>query len=365
MLKNGFGSGGVIARTLPNHGSVHSLIPESIVDSPEKWMSLALLEGMNGIGWAAPNPAVGCLIVKDEKILATGFTQAYGGFHAERMAFESLEENYPSNSFQDLTVYVTLEPCSHTGKQPPCVDLLLHPSIKKVVIACGDPDPRVNGRGIDLLKKAGKEVMIGILKDEAEAWHFPFLRSRIMKNPLWIGKWAENRDGQLADGEGNSKWITNEASRSYTHWLRQKYDAILVGAGTWLRDHPKLTARDCALPHRRNPAIIIYDPKKRLGGTKVEQCFVFQQSNIADFISAVHATDFGFELQSIFCEGGAHTLNELFSVGRIDLVHRFIGQKDLGASKHCITAFNPDSSWKSLATHRFGNDLLQEWVKWF
>ena len=367
MLKTGFGMGGVFSRTLPDHSEINSLVPNSAFGIDEKWMSIALLEAMNGIGWASPNPSVGCVIVKNEQIIARGFTQNYGGKHAERMAFESLQAQFDLQQISGLHVYVTLEPCSHFGRQPPCVELLLHPSVKKVFIGCGDPNPLVSGTGIQRLKDYGKEVVVGVLKNEVEAWHYPFLFSQKFKKPLWVAKWAENQDGLLADELGNSKWITNQSSRAYTHWLRQKYDAILVGAGTWIKDQPHLNVRDCAQPHRRNPVILIHDPKKQLTALPPSKSIhVFNQEAISDLISAVEAKDLGFELQSVFCEGGARTLNELFSAGRIDLVHRFIGQKDLGTSKHRIIEFSEGLSvplWSHIVSANFGNDLLQEWVK--
>ena len=367
MLKTGFGIGGVFSRTLPHHAEIDSLVPDSIRSAEERWMAIALLEAMNGIGWASPNPSVGCVIVRNEKIIARGFTQSYGGLHAERSAFESLQSKYELHQFSDLHVYVTLEPCTHFGKQPPCVDLLLHPAVKKVWIGCEDPNPLVAGKGIALLRRSGKEVEVGILKNEVEAWHSPFLMSQKVKKPLWVAKWAENQDGLLADSEGNSKWITNADSRAYTHWLRQKYDAILVGAGTWIRDQPQLTVRDCAGPHRRNPIVLVHDPKNLLESLPSSKIFyVFKEQKIADLISVIEQKNFGFELQSVFCEGGARTLNELFRAQRIDLVHRFVGQKALGSSKHRIMEFHPESPgtiWTRAASTNFGNDLLQEWVK--
>lgn len=366
-MKNGFASGGVIARALPKHDSIEALIPSSVSLIEEKWMTYALMEAMNGIGWSAPNPSVGCVVIKDGQIIARGFTQNYGGKHAERMAFESLEKKFNLNELSGLDVYVTLEPCTHFGKQPPCVDLLLHPAVQNVWIGCEDPDHRVSGQGIELLKKTGKGVRVGVLHNEARAWHFPFMQSKISKKPVWVAKWAENENGLLADADGNSKWITNELSRAYTHWLRQKYDVILVGAGTWLKDLPRLNVRDCAEPHRRNPTIVIHDPKKHLVGLNRESGrFVFHDQTIEGLIDTVEKTDFGFELQSVFCEGGARTLSELFRSGRIDLVHRFIGRKDFGASKHRVEGFRPEkqgSPWVLETSAKFGNDFLQEWVK--
>lgn len=371
MLKKGFGLGGVIERTLPKHSEIDFLIPDSIQSNDEKWMTLALLEAMNGIGWASPNPSVGCIVVQGEKVLARGFTQQYGGKHAERMAFESLQKNFDIEKLSHLQVYVTLEPCSHAGKQPPCVELLLHHSVQRIIVGCVDPFPMVSGSGIQRLKDAGKLVDVGVLGDEIRSWHQPFLMKHQRNKPLWIAKWAENETGLLADCEGNSKWITNSQSRAYTHWLRQKYDAILVGAGTWLCDQPKLTVRDCAEPHRRNPIILIHDPKKLIPLDQTNnQQFIFQQSDAQSLISEIEKTNFGFELQSIFCEGGAKTLNDLFRLDVFDVVHRFIGQKDFGAlglsSPHRISTFIPDDSnqWKLTTLCEFGNDRLQEWIKW-
>ena len=345
MLKAGFGLGGLISRTLPEHSEINSLIPVSVTHRDEKWMSFALLEAMNGIGWASPNPSVGCVVVKDEKIIARGFTQKYGGKHAERMAFETLQNSSDFQNMSGLQVFVTLEPCSHFGKQPPCVDLLLHPAVEKVFIGCTDPNPLVGGKGIQLLKDSGKEVVVGVLKSEVEAWHLPFLKFHQRKKPLWVAKWAENQDGLLADSLGNSKWITNQMSRAYTHWLRQKYDAILVGAGTWIKDQPQLNVRDCAEPHRRNPVILIHDPKDKIKNSiPSKNIHVFNQRSVTELKKAIEQTDFGFELQSVFCEGGAHTLNELFRSEVVDVVHRFIGHKEFGASKHRIMEFNPQQA---------------------
>ncbi len=368
-LKKGFSCGGLIARTLPDPAGSASVIPESVQVGDEFWMAHALLQAMNGVGWASPNPSVGCVLVEDDRIVAAGFTQNYGGKHAERMAFEYLLAQGEIDPGRKLRVYVTLEPCTHHGKQPPCVDLLFHPAVKEVVIGCVDPDPRVSGTGITALKNAGKVVRTGVLGPELRAWHLPFLNQRERKRPLWIAKWAQNQDGLLADVDGNSKWITNAQSRAYTHWLRQKYDAILVGAGTWLQDQPRLTVRDCAQPHRRNPVILIHDPRQKLDPKGLPECVrLYQQASITEMVSAVESTDFGFELQSVFCEGGARTLNQLFKENRIDLVHRFVGNKDFGdrsiESPHRVHGFAPelDSKWMCTTLCKLEYDWLQEWV---
>ncbi len=372
QLKKGFSSGGILERTLSNSVAIESLIPDSVQSQDERWMTLALLEAMNGVGWASPNPAVGCVLVKDGAIVARGFTQNYGGKHAERMAFESLQKDCSLQDLKGLSAYVTLEPCTHFGKQPPCVDLLFHPCVDEVIIACFDPDHRVSGRGIEQLKQSGKKVRVGVLEAEARAWHLPFLNSRELKKPLWVAKWAENQEGLLADSSGNSKWITNQKSRAYTHWLRQKYDAILVGSGTWLVDQPKLTVRDCAKPHHRDPVILIHDPSDRIQIDSVPPSIrIYKQKSVKELVEAIESTDFGFELQSVFCEGGAKTLNELFRLEKIDIVHRFIGQKDFGAlakgSPHRIHAFDPSvgATWECTTLCDLDYDRLQEWAKCF
>ncbi len=369
-LKKGFGYGGVIGRTLQNHETNLEVIPSSVENGQQKWMTLALLEAMKGVGWSSPNPSVGCLLVHNGNIISRGFTQNYGGKHAERMAFDSLGTDL--DQFSGLHAFVTLEPCTHYGKQPPCVDLLLHPAIEKVVIGCMDPDPRVCGNGIQLLQKAGKKVEVGVLEAEVRAWHFPFLYQRKTLKPLWIAKWAENENGLLADVNGNSKWISGQSSRAYTHWLRQKYDSILVGAGTWLKDRPQLTVRDCAEPHRRNPVILIHDPRGKIDPSSLSPGIkLYRQESIEELVVAVENTDFGFELQSVFCEGGARTLNELFRLKKFNVLHRFIGQKDFGkdevGSPHRIQGLELSESagWKCSTLCELGNDLLQEWVNCF
>jgi len=387
-LKPGYSLGGRLDRAL--HEKVE---PSFEFGTDEYWMEQALLTSMNAVGWSAPNPAVGCVIVKENRELARGFTQAYRHEHAERMAFEMISD---PEALRGATVYVTLEPCTHFGFQPPCIDLLLSRPVGRVVIACADPDPRVSGQGIQTLRDSDKEVVLGVLEAEARAWHFPFLKNRVTGKPVWIAKWAQNEEGFLADAVGNSKWITNEVSRAYTHWLRQKYDAILVGARTWITDRPKLTVRDCALPHRRNPVRLVFDPRAMLATLPVNEILIHEESPIFVYIErerfeaisptlprvagltwlpfkgvegfqgAVESTDFGKPLQSIFCEGGARLLNTLMQHGIFDAVHRFQAERSFERvdSRNRID-FKPDASWIDLARHKFLDDDLHEWVKCF
>lgn len=260
----GFGMGGLLARTLPPSIAAtavdSALVP--IPGSDAHWMLEAFLTAMNSVGITAPNPAVGCVIVRDGHLLARGATQAFGGKHAERMAFEALA--HTPEMLKGATAYVTLEPCAHTGRQPPCADLFPGSGITRVVVGVGDPDPRVNGQGLHRVRAAGIKVDMGPLSSEIRAWLFPFLAANHLGRPIFVGKWAQSLDGCLADDNDVSQWISGPTARAYTHWLRQKYDAILVGAGTVLADFPRLDVRDCALPQARMPLKMIFDPSGRL-----------------------------------------------------------------------------------------------------
>ncbi|BCL39338.1 bifunctional diaminohydroxyphosphoribosylaminopyrimidine deaminase/5-amino-6-(5-phosphoribosylamino)uracil reductase RibD [Nostoc sp. MS1] len=261
-LAAGFGSGGIIRHTLTDDLAHQIHLPVvSGVNSHEYWMQRALQCAMQSIGITSPNPAVGCVIVKNNQLIAQGATESYGNRHAERVAIESVSDR---SLLQGATIYITLEPCSHFGKQPPCVHLVKSCGFEKCVIGIADPNPLVNGNGIRLLQASGVDVITGVLENELLAWHTPFLLSQLLQRTIFIGKWAQTLDGQLAYDNGQSKWISGDESRAYTHWLRQKYDAIMVGAGTAIADKPSLTVRNCALPHNRHPVRVIFDPRGRI-----------------------------------------------------------------------------------------------------
>ena len=251
--------------------SLFGSIPELIGEDPEHdmlsrrdeyWMAQALLEGMKGCGLSEPNPGVGCILVnKDGIAVSRGSTEVCGQRHAERVAIEALS---PEHNPHELTLYCTLEPCSHTGRQPPCVDLIIGAGIKRCVVGVGDPDLRVNGRGFSTLRAAGVEVETGVLGSEVAAWHLPFLMRHSMGRPLIVGKWAQTLDGQLAFDSGTPRWVSCAESRICAHWLRQRYDAILVGAGTAISDKPTLTVRNSPLPIHRQPVRVLFDPSGRV-----------------------------------------------------------------------------------------------------
>ena len=270
-IAHGFLAGGPLNQIL---SSTHSGFTTPILNQPADtidrfWMLEAFTESLNGVGLTNPNPAVGCVIVDQfGKEVSRGCTEAYPGRHAEAVAFQKVAD---LKRLENASLYVTLEPCSHQGKQPPCVNFLLNSKIKHIFIARKDSNPLVNGKGIRKLQRAGKEVHIGLFGAEVTAWNFPFFAEQALKRPVIILKWAQTLDGQLADDTDQSQWISGPQARAYTHWLRQKYDVVLVGAKTFLRDTPRLTVRDCALPHHRSPLPIVFDPKGLCLSKKITQ----------------------------------------------------------------------------------------------
>lgn len=227
-------------------------------DTDRRYMRIALALASRGLGNVWPNPAVGCVIVRDGVIVGRGWTQPGGRPHAETEALKRAGERA-----RGATAYVSLEPCAHHGETPPCADALVEAGISRVVAALGDPDPRVDGGGLDRLKSAGIEVAAGICGDEAAALNAGFL-SRIRRNrPLVTLKLATTLDGRIATRNGESQWITGEAARAAAHAMRARYDAILVGAGTALADNPRLT---CRLPGlaARSPLRVVVEGRRTL-----------------------------------------------------------------------------------------------------
>ncbi|MCY4179325.1 MAG: bifunctional diaminohydroxyphosphoribosylaminopyrimidine deaminase/5-amino-6-(5-phosphoribosylamino)uracil reductase RibD, partial [Litoreibacter sp.] len=201
-------------------------------------MTLALSLGRRGQGRVWPNPAVGCVLVKDGRVLARGWTQDGGRPHAERHALDQVGE-----AACGATAYVTLEPCAHTGKTPPCCDALIEAGVARVVVACGDPDPRVAGRGLQRMRDAGIEVTTGVLEPEAKRDHTGFLNRITQNRPFVTLKLAQSLDGRIATSTGQSQWITGPAARRRVHAMRASHDAVMVGAGTARADLPSLTVR--------------------------------------------------------------------------------------------------------------------------
>jgi diaminohydroxyphosphoribosylaminopyrimidine deaminase/5-amino-6-(5-phosphoribosylamino)uracil reductase len=216
----------------------------------EKFMQIALKLAGRGVGSVEPNPAVGCVIVKSNKIIGKGFHKKFGGQHAEINALKNCKK-----SPRGATMFVTLEPCCHFGKTPPCTNAIIKAGIKKVVAATKDPTKKVNGKGFKILKKAGIKVITGICKKEAELLNAPFLKFAATGKCWVILKWAQSADGFLSRKD-NKRWITGSKSREDAHRLRRRAQGILVGINTVIADDPLLTAR----PSRgRRPVRIVLD----------------------------------------------------------------------------------------------------------
>ena len=218
-----------------------SVIPPASLSSrtDADWMRYALELAKQGQGYVEPNPMVGCVVVRGGECVGAGYHERFGGPHAEVRAFESCG----AELFEGSTVYVTLEPCSHFGKTPPCVELLLKHRPSRVVVAMSDPFEQVSGAGIRRLREAQIETVVGVLEDQARALNAPYLKRIRTGLPWVIAKWAMTLDGAMATVSGDSKWISGEESRRQVHRLRGRVDAILVGSDTVLADDPMLTAR--------------------------------------------------------------------------------------------------------------------------
>lgn len=214
-------------------------------DLDKRFMALALSLGRRGMGRCWPNPAVGCVIVKEGRILGRGWTQPGGRPHAEPVALAQAGEGA-----RGATAYVTLEPCSHYGKTPPCSEALIKAGVARVVAAIEDSDPRVSGQGFQMLRDAGIQVDTGVLADQAARDLAGFFR-RIEQGRPWVTlKLASSFDGRIATGSGQSKWITGPESRRLVHAMRMRHDAVMVGGGTARADDPSLTVRDLGVDHQ-------------------------------------------------------------------------------------------------------------------
>lgn len=206
------------------------------------------------VPFTGPNPRVGCVIVRDGKIVGQGAHAGAGHPHAEAVALEGVDAT-------GATAFVTLEPCTHHGRTPPCAPLLIEAGVARVVIAMEDPDPRVAGRGVSALEAAGIEVTVGVLRDEVATMIAPYLHHRLTGRSFLTLKMATSLDGAMAAADGSSRWITSEATRKRVHERRAEVDAVMVGVGTVLADDPQLTVRH--VPAERQPVRIIVDAQGR------------------------------------------------------------------------------------------------------
>lgn len=316
-----------------------STIPDPAVTLHEKYMRRCIEIARNGQGLSAPNPSVGAVIVHNDRILGEGFTSSYGGPHAEVNAIRSVKEK---ELLSKSTLYVTLEPCSHFGKTPPCANLIVENKIPEVVIGIKDPHAKVAGKGIDILQKAGCSVNLGVLENQCREHHRRFLTFHEQKRPYIILKWAQTADGFLAPTkkERNSNpepyWITNDYSRQLVHKWRSEEQAILVGTNTVLEDNPKLDTR---LWKGKAPIRLIIDKNHKipkgfhvLDGKQPTIIFIsikdldnklqnydLQFIEFDDkFILELSKNLFESNILSVFVEGGAKTLQAFINANLWD-----------------------------------------------
>lgn len=224
--------------------------------TPQDYMRIAIEEAKKGEGFTSPNPLVGAVLVKDDRIVGKDYHHKCGEFHAERNAILNCRED-----LHGAAIYVTLEPCCHYGKTPPCTQIIIESGITEVYIGSYDPNPKVNGGGIKQLRDAGIKVVTEVLKEECDALNPVFFHYIKTKEPYVVLKYAMTADGKIATRTGASKWITGEAARTRVQHSRKIYSGIMVGIGTVLADDPMLT---CRLENAKNPTRIICDSRLRI-----------------------------------------------------------------------------------------------------
>lgn len=290
-------------------------MPEGRVEFMHRALQLARL----GKGFVAPNPMVGCLIHHPhEGIIGEGWHRQFGDAHAEVNAIRSVSNQA---LLTESTLYVTLEPCSHFGKTPPCADLIIEKGIPHVVVACQDPNPLVAGKGILKLKEAGIKVDLGLL--EADAWvlNKHFMVNQLANRPFITLKWAQTEDGYIARTDGSSKWISSAESRMWVHKWRSEHQAILAGKGTLLTDNPQLTVRNWTGP---NPIRLVADRHHSI--SKNLNVFDAEAETIV-FPDLDTLTDFGKDgyPHSLFVEGGRTTIQYFIDRNLWDIALVFIG----------------------------------------
>ena len=222
----------------------------------EQFMKRAIELAKQGVGWTAPNPLVGAVVVKNGRVIGEGYHRKYGELHAERNALAACTED-PAGA----TLYVTLEPCCHYGKTPPCTEIIIEKKIAKVVIGSRDPNPKVAGKGARILREHGIEVVEDYMREDCDALNPVFFHYITTKTPYVVLKFAMTLDGKIATRTGASKWITGEAARNHVHQLRGRYAGILAGIGTVLADDPML---NCRIDGAHQPLRIILDSHLRI-----------------------------------------------------------------------------------------------------
>lgn len=277
----------------------------------KKYIERTFYLAKKGQGKVSPNPLVGCVIVNKDKIIGEGYHEKYGNDHAEINAIKSIQNN---QLIKNSSVFINLEPCSYHGKTPPCVAELIKLQPKEIIISNMDPNPKVNGKGIIMLKNHGIKVICDVLKNKGEQLNKRFFTFVRKKRPYIILKWAETINGMMANEKNASKWISNKLSRQIVHKWRAYEDAILVGASTVEHDNPHLTVRSW---RGKNPIRIVIDPKKRLSSKKkifdnsaqTMNLIEMSKNNIKEIMGSLKKEN----IISVVVEGGASTLNNFIA----------------------------------------------------
>lgn len=362
--------------------------PDPAIDAAH--MAQALAMAARGLGTTWPNPAVGCVLVKDGVIVGRGFTQAGGRPHAERHALAQAGE-----AARGATAYVTLEPCAHYGKTPPCALGLIDAGVSRVVSALFDPDPRVAGKGHQMLREAGIAVTEGVLEAQARALNAGFLKRVTQGLPFVTLKLGMTIDGRIATNSGESRWITGPLARRHVHKLRLTHDAVMVGSGTALADDPDLTVRDLGANHQPLRILLdrrlAHDPASRLGrsaqdypvwivhgpspdperhaawsaaGAELIECPL--SGKVLDLTEALRLIA-SRGVTRILSEGGGKIAAALIAARLVDDLISISAGKLIGADGQAaigalgLSQLNMSPQFQLIATRRLGGDLLSHW----
>jgi len=354
----------------------------------EYFMNLAMRLALRAKGRTSPNPMVGAVIVKNGKIIGKGFHERAGLAHAEIIALDEA-----GNNSKGATLYVTLEPCSHFGKTPPCVDRIIESGVREVIVGMIDPNPRNNGRGINIIKQHKIKVKVGVLEEKLNKINESFVKYISKRMPFVTVKVAESLDGKIATKAGDSKWITSDKSRLYAHRIRQNYDAIMVGVNTILRDNPRL---DAWFSHKQPVKIVvdsqlstpetanIFSAKNKViivtltsrPGQETENRKILSkkavildvkekagQINLRDMMKKLAQ----LEITDILVEGGGTLIGTLFDEGLVDKILFFVSPKIIGG-KDAISSvmgkgvlrIEKAITLKNIKLRHFGEDFLVE-----
>jgi len=357
-------------------------------NSHEYYMDLAMRLALKGKGLVSPNPLVGSVVVKNGYIIGKGFHAKAGLAHAEVVALDEA-----GNAAEGATLYVTLEPCCHYGRTPPCVARIIKSGVKEVIVGMSDPNPLNNGKGVEILKQNKIKVKVGVLEDRLRRINEAFIKYITKKVPLVTVKVAESLDGRIATRTGDSKWITSDKSRSFAHRSRSNYDAIMVGVNTVLRDNPKLDAwfskiqpikiivdSQLSISAKANvfsgsKPVIIATLSSALGQETENRKILSAKANILDVkekSGQVNLKDMmkklaGMGITSILVEGGGMLIGSLFDEGLVDKIMFFISPKIIGGKDAIgsvmgqgVLRVERALKLKDITLRRFGEDFLIE-----